>query len=557
MDRQKISIEEVLRRPSRARDIWTTFCSLLQTLPRPWVALPALIGLTLAEVSLQVGIALSGKRLLDESVSAAAGTPWGLAFLGLGLAIGLLALSRIRYGFQESVIARWRASAVARLSQNITGGRYEDLAAVPMAALREIVMTDAPYLTRFWIETFVQVAVLCFWILATLGLLLLVSPLLLAVFTGLLLLVAGMIAVAMKFHLQLTAIRFRALADLSQRARDVAEVERVVLARQFGLGDRFVQAFLTAHREFIRIVLVQMKLTASVRAALLGLGAFAFLSIVIMGARQAQGDQIEMGALLAALYVVAQTLAALNLLGDLAGRGAEASTAGRRLSAYWDARGPDPRRPLSTDRPIEGLRARQLGFGYGEAPSIFEDVSLELTKGKLVALTAATGAGKTTLCLLLSGLLEPRRGRIEVVGASGQTPTTIDEGRILYVGPKPILVEGTLRENLLGGDPAAPSVRRVFDVLESTGVSPDPDRILVTPGGTGLSTGQSQLVQLARAVSREPEVVIFDEATGSLDMETESKVQQLLLEWCRARVCLVISHRVCPWTDHADEHLRW
>jgi ABC-type multidrug transport system fused ATPase/permease subunit len=270
MNRQKISIEEVLRGPSRARDVWTTFRSLLQTLPRPWIALPALVGLTLGEVSLQVGIALSGKRLLDESLTTDGGTPWGLAWLGVGLAVGLLVLSRVRHGFQESVIARWRAAAVTRLSHNITGGRYEELAAVPMAALREIVMTDAPYLTRFWIETLVQIGILCFWILATLALLLLVSPTLLAVFFSLLLLVAGMIAVAMKFHLKLTAIRFQALADLSQRARDVAEVERVVLARQFGLGDRFVQAFLAAHREFIRVVLVQMKLTASVRSALLG-----------------------------------------------------------------------------------------------------------------------------------------------------------------------------------------------------------------------------------------------------------------------------------------------
>jgi glycosyltransferase involved in cell wall biosynthesis len=132
---------------------------------------------------------------------------------------------------------------------------------------------------------------------------------------------------------------------------------------------------------------------------------------------------------------VAQTLAALNLLGDLAGRGAEASTAGRRLSAYWDAKGSHAPRPASEHRPIFGLRARELGFGYGTAPSIFEEVSLELPKGKLVALTAATGAGKTTLCLLLAGLLEPRKGRIEITGNPGQTPTTIADGRILYVGP--------------------------------------------------------------------------------------------------------------------------
>ena len=97
----------------------------------------------------------------------------------------------------------------------------------------------------------------------------------------------------------------------------------------------------------------------------------------------------------------------------------------------------------------------------------------------------------------------------------------------------------------------------VRDALARDGVPIDWDRDVIDAAGEGLSSGQAQLVQLARALARDPAVVVFDEATSSLDMETERDVQAALLDWCARRVCLVISHRACPWLDAAEDRLRW
>ena len=88
----------------------------------------------------------------------------------------------------------------------------------------------------------------------------------------------------------------------------------------------------------------------------------------------------------------------------------------------------------------------------------------------------------------------------------------------------------------------------------SAGALPaDVDAPRVGPNGTGLSSGQSQLLALARAVLRDPDVLVLDEATSALDMETEREVQRRLVPWLAERVSLVISHRACPWTETAEQ----
>lgn len=131
------------------------------------------------------------------------------------------------------------------------------------------------------------------------------------------------------------------------------------------------------------------------------------------------------------------------------------------------------------------------------------------------------------------------------------------QGRILYVGPRPILVKGSIRDNLFTEGEVSADTDPIWRALSKNLKGLDLDVPIVGVEGTGLSTGQSQLVQLARAVQRDPEIVILDEATGALDMETEKKLQEELLAWCKARVCLVISHRDCPWLTAADRHLKW
>ena len=572
-DRRSIAIEDVLRSRTRLGDLLAVLRELWSEMPDARLAVARILALTLLEVSLQVALALAGKTLLDGVLDE---RPLALPLAGgaLALLVAIVVVSWQRQVWQEVTALRWRERAVARLARNIADGSLEDLSAVPMAGLREIVMTDAPFVTRFGIETLSQGFVLVLWVIAAFGFLALYGAPLLGVLLVVLALCALIMAGGSMRHLKITAERFLRLATLSQSARDVVEVERVLLTRQFGLGDRFVRGFTNAHTAFRDVALRQGKLSAAIRSGMSVLNAVGFIGLVIAGGQLVASDALDPGVLLAALFIVAQMLTAVVQMGDIAGRAAEAATGGRRLGVYWHADAPVAGRasvPPEESRPghVAALVAHDLGFGYEPARTVFEHVDMRVERGRIAALTAATGAGKSTFARTLCGLLTPTAGRVDVALASGTARpiVALPPGAVLYLGAQPILLPGSLRDNLmldaahagraLESLPGAADLAPVRDALARDGVPLDWERDIIDAGGSGLSSGQSQLLQLARAVARDPAIVVFDEATGSLDMETEREVQGALLDWCRRRVCLVISHRPCPWLDAAASQLRW
>ena len=562
---------------------------LLTEVPGGRVSVAVLMVLTLGEVAAQVVVALAARRLLLAVTRSEPGFPVLPVVAAVVAAALTFVLVRARHRQQEHLAVRSREQAVRRLAGHLHRADVEDLSATPMAGLREVLMTDVDFAYRFLLESISQLTVLVAWVLAALALTAWLSLPLLGVLVVLGAVVATAVLRSTRAHLALTPQRFARLAAVSQRARDVVEVERVVVSRQFGLGDLFVRRFLTAHAAFAQIAAQQGRLSASMRAVVSSLGSVTFLAVVVVGGALVLRDELSVGSLVAVLFVLAQLLGAVAALGDYAGRLAETTTAARRLMAFWDD-------PAGTDDPVaadgvatasvqpgqvqsgqnepervDALRASGLGFGYADSPRLLSGVELELSRGRPAALTAATGAGKSTLALLLTGVFRPDEGRVWLTGPAGESavpgvrtrigPAQVRPGRVLYVGSKPVLVPGSVLDNLLldadpDAEPPDPVALAGFVARVSAGALPFPvEATVVGPNGTGLSSGQAQLVQLARAVHRDPDVIVFDEATSSLDIETEAAVQQALLEWCRARVTLVVSHRICPWTEAALDRL--
>lgn len=272
--------------------------------------------------------------------------------------------------------------------------------------------------------------------------------------------------------------------------------------------------------------------------------------VVIGGLLIARGDT-GAGALIAMLFVISQLIAAVNQSADLMPRAADSARVGRRLASWWNPT--DAEHAPTTGHPgrLEAVRARDVGFSYGVDPAV-AGVDVNLVHGEVACLTGATGAGKTTLGLLLTGILVPDTGHVRCNDDPDWGPRDLDPGRALYLGTRPILLEGSVRDNLLLPDEDA--ARADLDWFErATGLATDTP--LVGPNGTGVSSGQAQLIALARVIVRDPELVVFDEATSALDMPREAQVQRDLLDWCRRRITLVISHRTCPWTEQADRAL--
>jgi len=197
----------------------------------------------------------------------------------------------------------------------------------------------------------------------------------------------------------------------------------------------------------------------------------------------------------------------------------------------------------------EGVRLRDVSFTYGREP-VLEGVSFEARAGEVVAIVGRTGAGKTTLIDLLLRFDDPTAGSIEIDGVDVRRLRRDSLlAQVAVVGQEPFLFDGTIGDNIRYGRPDA-SERDVLaaasaaHVDEFTAGLPDGYATRVGVEGVRLSGGQRQRITIARALLKDPAILIFDEATSALDARSESLVQDATLALLRGRTVFVIAHRL-------------
>jgi ABC-type multidrug transport system fused ATPase/permease subunit len=217
------------------------------------------------------------------------------------------------------------------------------------------------------------------------------------------------------------------------------------------------------------------------------------------------------------------------------------------------------------DRPGEG-QARfdreigfdQVSFRYGAGDPVLSDVSFSMAKGRVIALVGPSGAGKTTLADLLPRFHDPTSGQILMDGV----PLTRLSRRSLralmgVVSQDTVLLNDTVEANIAYGSPGATreQVELAAAAANAAGFIaqlPQGYDTLLGERGTRLSGGQRQRIAIARALLRDPPILILDEATSALDTESERLVQQAIERLIRERTVLVIAHRLATVRD-ADE----
>ncbi len=195
-------------------------------------------------------------------------------------------------------------------------------------------------------------------------------------------------------------------------------------------------------------------------------------------------------------------------------------------------------------------------FAYREGHPVLHDVSFEVKRGETVALVGATGSGKTTLTSLLLRLHEPQTGAVRLHGRDVREQAPRALRRSFSVVPQDVfLFAGTLRENLTLGDPA-PDEARLAQVLRDVGASALVEKrgglgARVDERGKNFSAGERQLLAFARALYRDADVLLLDEATASVDSETEHALQRAADVALAGRTALVIAHRLST-VERAD-----
>jgi ATP-binding cassette subfamily B protein len=202
------------------------------------------------------------------------------------------------------------------------------------------------------------------------------------------------------------------------------------------------------------------------------------------------------------------------------------------------------------DDRIREIEFERAAFSYAQGGPVLMDFNLRIRKGECIALVGETGGGKSTVAKLLCRFYEPTAGSIRIDGVDYRKRSLHWlQSSLGIVLQEPHLFSGTIRENIRYGRLNATDAE-IEAVADQVGVSkfisgfPDGYGTEVGEGGNRLSTGQKQLVALARALLADPQILVLDEATSSVDTETEQQIQAAIEVVLKGRISLVIAHRL-------------
>ena len=201
---------------------------------------------------------------------------------------------------------------------------------------------------------------------------------------------------------------------------------------------------------------------------------------------------------------------------------------------------------------IASINVDSATFTYeGNSKATLEDITLNVKPGQIVALVGRSGAGKTTLADLIIGVLEPEVGEIRISDINAKEVSRSFPGSISYVPQEVFIANGTIRSNIcLGFDPNEVPDECIWDALKSAElydvVNELPKKLdeFVGDNGSKLSGGQRQRLGIARAMITKPEVLVLDEATSSLDSQTEQNITESILKLGGKVTVIIIAHRL-------------
>jgi ABC-type bacteriocin transporter len=209
-----------------------------------------------------------------------------------------------------------------------------------------------------------------------------------------------------------------------------------------------------------------------------------------------------------------------------------------------------------TPQLIGDIAFHNVHFRYGTRVNVFSGLNITMQKGSITAIVGESGSGKSTLLSLLQSLYPLQEGNITIGGLDLQYISNTSLRKIVSVVPQSIdLFAGTIIENIAIGD-FEPDMQRVLAISELLGINdfvekmPATYNTILNEHGVNLSGGQRQRIAIARALYRNPEILILDEATSSLDPSSEQKVQSTLAQFkAQGKTIIIIAHRLSTIRD--------
>lgn len=282
-----------------------------------------------------------------------------------------------------------------------------------------------------------------------------------------------------------------------------------------------------------------------------------FTMTLLLGGWMALDGELEIGLYSVLVFMTQRLLWPLTSVGEVLDLYQRAMASVRRILGLLDERPLTLPGGLTVPQVSGRLELRDVRAGYADGPDVLHDVSMVVPAGEVHAVVGPTGAGKSSLLRLLLRFTDPRAGRVLLDGTDLRELTWEGlRGRIGYVAQDVFLFEGTVADNIAYGRPGASREEIVraaeqAEAAEFVEAMPHGYDTHVGERGVTLSGGQRQRLALARAILRDPAVLILDEATSAVDNETEAAIQRSLTEVSRGRTTVMVAHRLST-VRHAD-----
>ncbi|HLA81923.1 MAG TPA: ABC transporter ATP-binding protein [Thermoleophilia bacterium] len=329
------------------------------------------------------------------------------------------------------------------------------------------------------------------------------------------------------------------------------------IVRVFGRQKQAIARFDEANDQLYRASFKAQFISGIIMPSMMFIGNLNYVAIAVIGGLQVVSNPLRMGAVLALIQYSRQVTQPITQVASVANVLQSAAASAERVFELLDEveEVPDPAEPVVLRKASGRISLKHVSFRYLPDVPLIEDLNLEVMPGQTVAIVGPTGAGKTTLVNLLMRFYEIDEGIVTVDGVDTRTMARDDLRRLFgMVLQDAWLFGGTIRENIAyGKEDATPE--QILRASEAAHVDhfvrtlPEGYETRLDDDSTNISQGERQLLTIARAFLADPEILILDEATSSVDTRTEVLIQRAMARLLRGRTSFVIAHRLSTIRD--------